>query len=70
MLDLELSALQADGYGEQHLKWWLQISSLQKLPRVSLPINNQFWCWFNSNNVNALLSLDVTPSITPDGKIN
>ena len=76
MLDLELSAVQADGYGEVIStpkvltadKQAAKIESGTKIPYASstgggpnpLP---------KTEFINATLSLDVTPSITPDGKV-
>ena len=76
MLDLELSALQADGYGEVIStpkvltadKQPAQVASGTQIPYqssegsgVNVVSKTEF--------IDATLSLDVTPSITPDGKI-
>ena len=76
MLDLELSAVQADGYGEVIStpkvmtadKQPAKIESGKKIPYTSstgagasaIP---------KTEFIDATLSLDVTPSITPDGKV-
>ena len=76
MLDLELSALQSDGYGEVIStpkvltadKQQAKVASGQQIPYQttsssggSTTVDTQF--------KDALLSLEVTPSITPDGKV-
>lgn len=76
MLDLELSALQADGYGEVIStpkvltadKQPAKVASGTQIPYQSAEsggVNTVSKTEF----VDATLSLDVTPSITPDGKI-
>lgn len=73
MLDLELSALQADGYGEVIStpkvltgdKQKAKVASGQQIPYRSTGSDGQATTEFKD----ALLSLEVTPSITPDGKI-
>ncbi|WP_180170206.1 type IV pilus secretin PilQ [Acinetobacter sp. YH12027] len=75
MLDLELSALQADGYGEVIStpkvltadKQMAKVSSGTQIPYQSSeggvnPVSK-------TEFIDAVLSLDVTPSITPDGKV-
>ena len=76
MLDLELSALQADGYGEvistpkvltadkQHAK----VASGQEIPYQTTTGTGSN-ATSSTEFKEALLSLDVTPSITPDGKV-
>ncbi|WP_349928481.1 type IV pilus secretin PilQ family protein [Acinetobacter sp. A1-4-2] len=74
MLDLELSALQADGYGEVIStpkvltgdKQKAKVASGQQIPYQSTGKDGQATTEFKD----ALLSLEVTPSITPDGKIH
>ncbi len=74
MLDLELSALQADGYGEVIStpkvltgdKQKAKVASGQQIPYRSTGTDGQATTEFKD----ALLSLEVTPSITPDGKIH
>jgi len=76
MLDLELSALQADGYGEVIStpkvltadKQTAKVSSGTQIPYQSSEgggVNAVSTTEF----IDATLSLDVTPSITPDGKV-
>ena len=73
MLDLELSALQADGYGEVIStpkvmtadKQKAKVASGQQIPYRSTDNDGRATTEFKD----ALLSLDVTPSITPDGKV-
>ncbi|NWK53876.1 type IV pilus secretin PilQ family protein [Acinetobacter sp. SwsAc5] len=73
MLDLELSALQADGYGEVIStpkvltadKQKAKVASGQQIPYRSTGDNGQATTEFKD----ALLSLEVTPSITPDGRV-
>ncbi|MGA8883135.1 MAG: type IV pilus secretin PilQ family protein [Acinetobacter sp.] len=76
MLDLELSALQSDGYGEVIStpkvltadKQPAKVASGTQIPYQSAEsggVNTVSKTEF----VDATLSLDVTPSITPDGKI-
>lgn len=75
MLDLELSALQADGYGEVIStpkiltadKQNAKVASGTQIPYQSSeggvnPVST-------TEFIDATLSLDVTPSITPDGKV-
>lgn len=74
MLDLELSALQADGYGEiistpkvmTADKQKAKVASGQEVPYQTRGNNNSEP---STSFKSALLSLDVTPSITPDGKV-
>ena len=76
MLDLELSALQADGYGEVIStpkvmtadKQKAKVSSGQQIPYQSTQTAGGA-ATATTEFKDALLSLDVTPSITPDGKI-
>ena len=76
MLDLELSALQADGYGEivstpkvmTADKQKAKVSSGQQIPYQSTQTAGGA-ATATTEFKDALLSLDVTPSITPDGKI-
>ncbi|QXW26253.1 type IV pilus secretin PilQ family protein [Acinetobacter johnsonii] len=73
MLDLELSALQADGYGEVIStpkvltgdKQQAKVASGQEIPYQSIGQDGQVTTSFKQ----ALLSLNVTPSITPDSKV-
>lgn len=73
MLDLELSALQADGFGEVIStpkvmtadKQKAKVASGQQIPYRSTDNDGKATTEFKD----ALLSLDVTPSITPDGKV-
>ncbi|WAU73820.1 type IV pilus secretin PilQ [Acinetobacter sp. TR11] len=73
MLDLELSAVQADGYGEVIStpkvmtadKQSAKISSGKRIPYATSSGNDGPKTEF----VDAVLSLDVTPSITPEGKV-
>ncbi len=76
MLDLELSALQADGYGEVIStpkvltadKQQAKVASGTQIPYQSAEgggVNAVSTTEF----IDATLSLDVTPSITPDGKV-
>jgi type IV pilus assembly protein PilQ len=73
MLDLELSAVQADGYGEV-----ISTPKVMTADKQSAKIESGTqipYIFFRSNAVpktefiDATLSLDVTPSITPDGKV-
>ncbi|WP_151823758.1 type IV pilus secretin PilQ [Acinetobacter bereziniae] len=76
MLDLELSALQADGYGEVIStpkvmtadKQKAKVASGQQIPYQSTQTAGG-GAVATTEFKDALLSLDVTPSITPDGKI-
>ena len=76
MLDLELSALQADGYGEVIStpkvmtadKQKAKVSSGQQIPYTTTT-NSAAGSTATTEFKDALLSLDVTPSITPDGKV-
>lgn len=76
MLDLELSALQADGYGEVIStpkvmtadKQTAKVATGQQVPYLMTTISGAGSAATTSFK-DALLSLDVTPSITPDGKI-
>ncbi len=74
MLDLELSALQADGYGEVISTPKVMTADKQKAKVAS---GQQIAYQSSSSNTgtntqfkDALLSLEVTPSITPDGKVS
>ena len=76
MLDLELSALQADGYGEVIStpkvltadKQNAKVASGTQIPYQSSEVTGQ-GVTSKTEFVDATLSLDVTPSITPDGKV-
>ncbi|MBJ8433578.1 type IV pilus secretin PilQ [Acinetobacter pittii] len=76
MLDLELSALQADGYGEVIStpkvmtadKQRAKVATGQQVP-YQTTTNSAAGATASTSFKDALLSLDVTPSITPDGKI-
>ncbi len=76
MLDLELSALQADGYGEVIStpkvltadKQQAKVASGQELPYQTTTGTGSN-ATSSTEFKEALLSLDVTPSITPDGKV-
>lgn len=76
MLDLELSALQADGYGEVIStpkvmtadKQRAKVATGQQVP-YQTTTNSASGSTATTAFKDALLSLDVTPSITPDGKI-
>ncbi|WP_171263312.1 type IV pilus secretin PilQ family protein [Acinetobacter sp. ANC 4648] len=76
MLDLELSALQADGYGEVIStpkvltadKQQAKVASGQEIP-YQTTTNSAAGSTATTSFKQALLSLDVTPSITPDGKV-
>ncbi len=76
MLDLELSALQADGYGEVIStpkvltadKQQAKVASGQEIPYQSVTGTGSN-ATSSTEFKEALLSLDVTPSITPDGKV-
>lgn len=76
MLDLELSALQADGYGEVIStpkvltadKQKAKVSSGQQIPYQTTSTAGGA-STATTEFKDALLSLDVTPSITPDGKV-
>ena len=76
MLDLELSALQADGYGEVISTPKVLTADKQAAKVASgtqIPYQSSQGGGANAVSttsfVDATLSLDVTPSITPDGKI-
>ncbi|WP_336916516.1 type IV pilus secretin PilQ [Acinetobacter modestus] len=76
MLDLELSAVQADGYGEVIStpkvmtadKQSAKIESGTKIPYASSSGSGAN-AVPKTEFIDATLSLDVTPSITPDGKV-
>lgn len=76
MLDLELSALQADGYGEVIStpkvmtadKQTAKVATGQQVP-YQTTTNSAAGSTATTSFKDALLSLNVTPSITPDGKI-
>lgn len=76
MLDLELSALQADGYGEVIStpkvmtadKQTAKVATGQQVP-YQTTVTSGAGATATTSFKDALLSLDVTPSITPDGKI-
>ena len=76
MLDLELSAVQADGYGEVIStpkvltadKQAAKIESGTQIPYTS-STGAGATAVPKTEFINATLSLDVTPSITPDGKV-
>lgn len=76
MLDLELSALQSDGYGEVIStpkvltadKQNAKVASGTQIPYQSAEGGGQN-AVSKTEFIDATLSLDVTPSITPDGKI-
>ncbi|EYT20082.1 type IV pilus secretin PilQ [Acinetobacter sp. 1000160] len=76
MLDLELSAVQADGYGEVIStpkvmtadKQAAKIESGKKIPYTSSSGGGAN-AVPKTEFIDATLSLDVTPSITPDGKV-
>lgn len=73
MLDLELSAVQADGYGEVIStpkvmtadKQRAKVAAGQQIPYLS----SSGQAGPKTEFKDALLSLDVTPSITPEGKV-
>ncbi|MFH7766798.1 type IV pilus secretin PilQ [Acinetobacter sp. BSP-28] len=76
MLDLELSALQADGYGEVIStpkvltadKQAAKVASGQEIPyQATTGVGSNATA--TTSFKEALLSLDVTPSITPDGQV-
>ncbi|QKQ70970.1 type IV pilus secretin PilQ family protein [Acinetobacter sp. 10FS3-1] len=76
MLDLELSALQADGYGEVISTPKVMTADKQKAIVTSgsqIPYQSAEGGGANAVSttefIDATLSLDVTPSITPDGKV-
>lgn len=76
MLDLELSALQADGYGEVISTPKVLTADKQKAKVASgtqIPYQSSEGGGVNAVSttefIDATLSLDVTPSITPDGKV-
>ncbi len=76
MLDLELSALQADGYGEVISTPKVLTADKQKAKVASgtqIPYQSSEGGGANAVSttefIDATLSLDVTPSITPDGKV-
>ena len=76
MLDLELAAVQADGYGEV-----ISTPKVLTADKQSAKIESGTQIPYTSSTggganavpktefINATLSLDVTPSITPDGKV-
>lgn len=76
MLDLELSALQSDGYGEVIStpkvmtadKQKAKVASGQQIPYQTVSTAGGA-ATATTSFKDALLSLDVTPSITPDGKV-
>ncbi|MHA3891816.1 type IV pilus secretin PilQ [Acinetobacter sp. GXMZU3951] len=76
MLDLELSALQADGYGEVIStpkvltgdKQKAKVATGQEVP-YQTTTNSAAGSTASTSFKEALLSLEVTPSITPDGKV-
>ena len=76
MLDLELSALQADGYGEV-ISTPKVLTADKQMAKVSsgtqIPYQSSEGGGANAVSttefIDATLSLDVTPSITPDGKV-
>ncbi|MFH7806558.1 type IV pilus secretin PilQ family protein [Acinetobacter sp. YH12201] len=76
MLDLELSALQADGYGEV-ISTPKVLTADKQMAKVSsgtqIPYQSSEGGGANAVSttefIDAVLSLDVTPSITPDGKV-
>lgn len=76
MLDLELSALQSDGYGEVIStpkvltadKQQAKVASGQQIPYQTTSTAGGA-ATATTSFKDALLSLDVTPSITPDGKV-
>lgn len=76
MLDLELSALQADGYGEVIStpkvmtadKQKAKVASGQQIPYQTTETAGGV-ATATTSFKDVLLSLDVTPSITPDGKV-
>ncbi|EOR02460.1 type IV pilus assembly protein PilQ [Acinetobacter tandoii DSM 14970 = CIP 107469] len=76
MLDLELSALQADGYGEVIStpkvltgdKQKAKVATGQEVP-YQTTTNSASGSTATTSFKEALLSLEVTPSITPDGKV-
>ena len=76
MLDLELSAVQADGYGEVIStpkvmtadKQTAKIESGTQIPYASSSGSGAN-AVPKTEFINATLSLDVTPSITPEGKV-
>ncbi|QDK96482.1 type IV pilus secretin PilQ [Acinetobacter tandoii] len=76
MLDLELSALQADGYGEVIStpkvltgdKQKAKVATGQEVP-YQTTTNSASGSTASTSFKEALLSLEVTPSITPDGKV-
>ncbi|SPL68835.1 type IV pilus secretin PilQ family protein [Acinetobacter stercoris] len=76
MLDLELSALQADGFAEiistpkvlTADKQKAKVASGQEIP-YQTTTNSGSGSSTDTSFKQALLSLDVTPSITPDGKV-
>ncbi|WP_168526066.1 type IV pilus secretin PilQ family protein [Acinetobacter sp. A3] len=76
MLDLELSALQADGYGEVISTPKVLTADKQNAKVASgtqIPYQSSEGGGANAVSttefIDATLSLDVTPSITPDGKV-
>ncbi len=76
MLDLELSALQADGYGEVISTPKILTADKQNAKVASgtqIPYQSSEGGGANAVSttefIDATLSLDVTPSITPDGKV-
>ena len=76
MLDLELSGLQADGYGEVISTPKILTADKQNAKVASgtqIPYQSSEGGGVNAVSttefIDATLSLDVTPSITPDGKV-
>ncbi|MCH7309963.1 type IV pilus secretin PilQ family protein [Acinetobacter sp. ANC 4805] len=76
MLDLELSAVQADGYGEVISTPKVMTADKQAAKIESgtqIPYSSSTGSGANAvpktEFINATLSLDVTPSITPEGKV-
>lgn len=76
MLDLELSAVQADGYGE--VISTPKVMTADKQPAkiesgTKIPYSSSTGAGANAvpktEFIDATLSLDVTPSITPEGKV-
>ena len=76
MLDLELSAVQADGYGEVISTPKVMTADKQSAKieaGTQIPYTSSSGSGANAvpktEFINATLSLDVTPSITPEGKV-
>ena len=76
MLDIELSALQAEGSGEVIYRLKVRTADKQKATVASgsqIPYQSAEGGGANAVSttefIDATLSLDVTPSITPDGKV-